>query len=199
MDILEIEVKFLLDDMQAIQDRITQLGGISEGPVFETNIRFENASHGLRKNRSILRLRKDRKTTLTFKSDANENDHQFKINTEYEVVVDDFAMMKQILEALGFQQEQIYEKKRDTVMLHHTTLCMDTMPFGTFLEIEGSKENIRDMVQRLGLVWEDRILLNYIAIFERLKKECRLPFSDITFKNFEPFPTNIRDYRFLLA
>ena len=199
MDILEIEVKFLLDDMPALQDRIIQLGGISDGPVFETNIRFENASHGLRKNRSILRLRKDRKTTLTFKSDANEPDNQFKINTEYEVVVADFAMMKQILEALGFHQEQIYEKKRDTVRLLHTTLCMDTMPFGTFLEIEGSKENIRDMVQHLGLVWEDRILLNYIAIFERLKKECHLPFSDITFKNFEQFPADIRDYRFLLA
>ena len=59
MDILEIEVKFLLDDMPALKDRIIQLGGISEGPVFETNIRFENATHGLSRNRSILRLRKD--------------------------------------------------------------------------------------------------------------------------------------------
>ena len=199
MDILEIEVKFLLDDMPAIQDRIIQLGGISDGPVFETNIRFENESHGLRKNRSILRLRNDRKTTLTFKSDANEPDNQFKINTEYEVVVDDFALMKKILEALGFHQEQIYEKNRETISLHHTILCLDTMPFGSFLEIEGSKENILDMVQRLGLVWEDRIILNYITIFERLKKECHLPFSDITFKNFEQFPTDIRNYRFLLA
>ena len=199
MDILEIEVKFLLDDMPAIQDRIIQLGGISDGPVFETNIRFENESHGLRKNRSILRLRNDRKTTLTFKSDANEPDNQFKINTEYEVVVDNFSMMEQILKALGFHQEQIYEKNRDTVLLHHTVICLDTMPFGPFLEIEGSKENIREMAQRLGLVWEDRVILNYITIFERLKKECNLPFSDITFKNFEQFPTDIRDYRFLLT
>jgi hypothetical protein len=41
MDILEIEVKFLLDDIPAFQDRIIQLGGISDGPVFETNIRKE--------------------------------------------------------------------------------------------------------------------------------------------------------------
>lgn len=199
MDNLEIEVKFVLDDVPAIKDRIIQLGGNCGGPVFETNIRFESESHGLEKNRSILRLRKDRKTTLTFKSDANEPDKQFKINTEYEVVVDDFPMMQHILEALGFHQEQIYEKNRETVSLHHTTLCIDSMPFGPFLEIEGTKKDIRDMAQRLGLVWEERIILNYVTIFERIKKECRLPFSDITFENFERFPVDIRNYRFLLA
>lgn len=67
------------------------------------------------------------------------------------------------------------------------------------LEIEGAKKDIKEMARRLGLAWEDRILLNYVVIFERLKKECRLPFSDITFKNFEQFPVDIRDYRFLLT
>ena len=199
MGIQEIEVKFLLDDMPAMQERIIALGGICGGPVFETNIRFENKSRDLRKNRSILRLRKDRKATLTFKADANEPEAQFKINTEYEVVVNDFSMMQQILEALGFHQEQIYEKKRETVSLHHTTLCLDTMPFGPFLEIEGGKNDIRHMAQRLGLVWDNRILLNYITIFDRIKTECRLPFSDITFENFERFPVDVRKYRFLLA
>jgi adenylate cyclase, class 2 len=199
MNMLEIEVKFLLDDMATIQDRIRQLGGMGQGPVFETNLRFENESHGLGKNRTLLRLRQDRRATLTFKSDANKPDDQFKINTEYEVVVNDFSTMKQILEALGFHQEQIYEKKRESICLNQTTLCLDSMPFGPFLEIEGGKKDIKDMARRLGLAWEDRILLNYVAIFERLKKECQLPFSDITFKNFERFPVDIRDYRFLLT
>ena len=198
MDMLEIEVKFLLEDVSAIRDRIIRLGGIGGDSVFETNIRFENPFLGLGKNGSILRLRKDRKTTLTFKSNTGDPDDQYKINTEYEVTVGDFSMMKQILEALGFHQEQLYEKNRETILWHNTTLCMDVMPFGHFLEIEGGKEDIRDMAQRLGLAWEDRITLSYVAIFERIKKECRLPFSDITFENFKRFPVNLLEYRFLL-
>ena len=198
MDMLEIEVKFLLEDASVIRDRIIRLGGMGGGPVFETNIRFENRSRDLGKNRSILRLRKDRKATLTFKSDAGDPDDQYKINTEYEVVVNDFSMMKQILEALGFHQEQVYEKKRETILWANTTLCLDAMPFGHFLEIEGGKSDIRAMARRLGLAWEDRITLNYVTIFERIKKECRLPFSDITFENFKRFPVNLLDYRFLL-
>ena len=40
-------------------------------------------------------------------------------------------------------------------------------------------------VFRLGLQWDKRILLNYLEIFDILKKKLNLDFSDVTFDNFK--------------
>jgi adenylate cyclase, class 2 len=65
------------------------------------------------------------------------------------------------------------------------------MPYGTFLEIEGPREKIRPAADRLGLVWEKRILKNYLAMFEALRVQENLPFHDVTFSNFENHATDI--------
>ena len=185
MDHLEIEVKFYLSDTDLIRNRIIELGAASMGRVFETNIRFEDADKNLIQKKSLLRLRKDTKTTLTFKSEPPVKDNQFKAMRELEVEVNDFSTMKYILESLGFQKEQIYEKWRETFVLHDTVVCVDTLPFGDFIEIEGQKEAIRQAAADIGLEWEKRILLNYLELFENIKRKLNLSFSDITFNNFE--------------
>ena len=65
-----------------------------------------------------------------------------------------------------------------------TVLCLDQMPFGDYLEIEGPKAAIRDVASRLGLPWRQRILKNYLEMFSILQERLQLPFSDITFANF---------------
>lgn len=184
MEHLEIEVKFYLSDMDRIRSRIIELGAESMGRAFETNIRFEDADKGLIQKKSLLRLRKDKTTTLTFKSEPRVKDDQFKILRELEVEVNDFDTMKHILESIGLQEEQIYEKWRETLVLKDTKLCLDTMPYGNFLEIEGQKEDIKELASRIGLKWQKRILLNYLAIFDVIKQKSNLPFYDVTFSNF---------------
>ncbi|OQX22141.1 MAG: hypothetical protein BWK80_31225 [Desulfobacteraceae bacterium IS3] len=69
MDSLEIEVKFYIaDNMQQIREHILALGAKPLGRVFESNILFEDETRSLRKKNCLLRLRKDSKTKLTFKS-----------------------------------------------------------------------------------------------------------------------------------
>jgi adenylate cyclase class 2 len=58
------------------------------------------------------------------------------------------------------------------------------MPYGDFLEIEGQKEDIKELAYRIGLKWQKRILLNYLAIFEVIRQKSNLPFYDVTFSNF---------------
>jgi adenylate cyclase class 2 len=137
MEYIETEVKFHLTDVEPVRNTIIKLGADSKGRVFETNLRYENKNNDLIKSKSLLRLRKDTKTTLTFKSGLESEDNEFKSLRELEVEVSDFNRMKLILEALGFHKEQIYEKYRETLILNGTTLCIDAMPFGNFLEIEG--------------------------------------------------------------
>ena len=153
--------------------------------MFESNVRYEDENNTLIRKKSLLRLRRDAKTTLTFKSRPPVASTQFKVFNELEVVVSDFETMNQILQKLGFHPEQIYEKWRETLILDQTWFYLDTMPYGTFLEIEGSEKDIRAYAASLGLKWHKRILLNYLEIFEIMRKKRGLKFKDLTFKNFE--------------
>jgi len=194
MEHLEIEVKFYLSDMDSIRDRILELGAVSMGRVFETNLRFDDADNSLIEKKSLLRLRRDTKTILTFKSEPPFKNDQFKILKELEVEVSDFATMKHILESLGFREEQVYEKWRETFILNNVNLCLDTLPYGDFLEIEGQKEDIKELAYRIGLNWQKRILLNYLAIFDVIKRKSNLAFYDVTFSNFINIRFDIAEY-----
>lgn len=193
MEPLEIEVKFYLTNIDSIRNLILDLGATYLSRNFETNIRFEDQHHSLIQNQCLLRLRKDDRATLTFKSRHGNADEEFKISKELEVEVSDFATMSQILESLGFHQEQVYEKWRETYRLSDSLICIDTMPYGDFLEIEGPKNDIKDLSRALGFKWENRILLNYLGIFERLKEKLSLTFSDLTFSNFCGTRINVSD------
>jgi adenylate cyclase class 2 len=175
------------------------LGAQSRGRFFENNVRFEDSHQTLRKKKSLLRLRRDQKVKLTHKSTPSEENNQFKIMKELEVEVSDFDTMHLILEALGFHHEQVYEKWRETLVLEQTQFCLDSMPYGNFLEIEGQKQNIKTFAAQLGLQWDQRILLNYLHIFEILQNKLNLNFSDVTFDNFKYVEVDMVDYLDLLV
>ena len=191
MSNLEIEVKFFLTDINLTRQQIQELNAIFLSSVNETNIRYETQDCCLLKNKSLLRLRQADQVTLTYKSEPPEKNNEFKIHQEYEVTVDDFEMMTNILVSLGFHPEQIYEKHRESYQLGDATLCLDTMPYGNFLEIEGPGPEIRPIAERLGLSWEKRILANYLEIFEWIKSTLALSFSDVTFDNFQSIENDL--------
>lgn len=185
MERIEIEVKFFLPEIEPMQRRLSELGAISKGRVFEHNIRYEDESHTLIEKKSLLRLRRDEKAILTYKSIPRVSSTQFKVFNELEVEVSDFVTMNEILKRLGLHPQQTYEKWRETLVLDRTSFFLDTMPYGIFLEIEGSEADIRNDAARLDLSWHRRILLNYLEIFEIVRQAQGLPFKDPTFKNFE--------------
>ncbi|MBW2192187.1 MAG: class IV adenylate cyclase [Deltaproteobacteria bacterium] len=194
MEKIEIEVKFYLSDPVTIRNRIIDLCAQSMGRVFETNIRFEDAGKTLIQNRSLLRLRWDTRATLTFKSEPSVKDNQFKTLRELEVEVGDFSTIRRILSNLGFHEEQTYEKWREMLVFDGTKFCMDSLPFGDFLEIEGEAEDIRHLSSVIDLKWEKRILLNYLEMFDIIKQKMDLPFSDVTFSNFKNFRIDLAAY-----
>jgi adenylate cyclase class 2 len=190
-DNLEIEVKFFITDAERISSRLTELGATAHGRVFETNIRFEDREHSLKAKGKLLRLRRDGGCRLTYKCRPDREDTECKVFHELEVTVDDFGAMTAILEALGFHQAQIYEKWRQTYRWREVEFCLDQMPFGRFLEIEGPKPHIQEASRLLGLAWPERILTNYLAIFDLLRQNHSLPFHNVTFAEFERHPVDI--------
>ncbi len=200
---IEQEAKFILTDTNKYRTKIIGMGGHSEGRVFETNVCYENAEGSFEKNKSILRLRQDRRVRLTFKSPSDQPasdplDQQVKTMNEIEVSVGDFDTMHQLLSAIGFHPAQTYEKWRETFILGDAELCLDEMPFGAFLEIESTPDRVQHLSAGLGLPWKRRVLFNYLAIFALIKKTEKLPFNDITFANFKPHPINLERYATLI-
>ena len=186
-DGLEIEVKFYVADLSRMRDAILSIGAREMGKTFEDNIRFDDRGRTLAENRCLLRLRmeSDGKVTLTFKAPPFREDPRFKVFREHEVRVDDAGRMTAILEGLGYHPVQRYEKWRDLFDLNGVTLCLDELPFGTFLEIEGEKNGILHASRALGLNWESRITENYLSLFERIRRDLALSFTDVTFDHFK--------------
>ena len=196
---LEIEVKFLLTDIETVKNAIQTLGAEPSARVFETNIRYEDAAMSFIQRKMLLRLRTDTRTTLTLKSPPPESDTDFKVHRELEVEVSNFNTMDAILKSLGYHQAQRYEKWRQTLRLKEKEIsfCIDSLPFGDFLEIEGPRTAIPDLASRIGMQWQRRILHNYLEIFEALKQIHNLPFHDVTFDNFKAYPVDMQRHRHL--
>jgi adenylate cyclase class 2 len=182
---VEIEVKFLLADVPALRRRLTRLGaqGLG-GQVFETNYRYDDVAGNLVARHCLLRLRKDDAARLTFKRPRAEGRRQFKVHEELEVTVSDFDTTHAILAALGYRRVQVYEKRRETFALEGALICLDRLPFGDFIEIEGAPDRIRAAARALGFNWDRRILANYLQLFDALRRARGFPFGDATFANF---------------
>jgi len=182
---IEVEVKYRLVDLDAVRHRLVGVGARCSGRAFETNLRYDTSDGGIRQAGCLLRLRKDGKNRLTHKAPHVDTGKEgFKIHRELEVEVSDFDTMDGILKALGFEAVQTYEKWRETFHLKACEICLDTLPYGEFMEIEGEKAQIEEVAHLLGFPRKGRIATNYLALFEALKGEFSFPFSNLTFANF---------------
>ena len=190
---VEIEVKFLIEDLDALRSRLIAVGARSIGSVFESNRRYDDPAGRLQTARCLLRLRQDRQTHLTFKRPRPMKAAECKVYDEYEVVVEDCEGMDLILKAIGFRCVQIYEKYRETFVWDKAVICTDRLPYGNFIEIEGAPKTIRKTARQLQLPWSRRILTNYLHIFEVLRRELGLAYRDLTFKVMPTVPPKAQD------
>lgn len=191
---LEIEVKFFLENPETIRNQILDLGAQGQQKVFEINYCYDDSASNIVKGGKLLRLRDDGRCLLTYKSRPSEPSDKYKVYEELEVTVSDFKTMDAVLKSLGYHTARIYEKWRETFELPDALLCIDSLPYGVFLEIEGSGSAIDRIAKALGFLWEHRILRNYLSIFDILREKERLPFQDVTFENFNNQQYRITPY-----
>ncbi len=185
-DLVEVEVKFLLDDFDAIRRRLDGVGAPLVAPrVFERNVRFDTADESLLARQELLRLRQDTRARLTFKGlSAQDEQSEAKVREEIEIEVSDFDRMSAILQRLGFRPVQVYEKYRQTYQWRAVEIVLDEMPFGRFVEMEGAEADLKTVAAALGLDWSCRLLTNYLELMELCRRAFDLPFTDLTFDNF---------------
>src|SRR5210317_799845 len=99
-DNLEVEVKFLVTDLDLVRQGLLEAGASLIKPrVYEVNIRYDNAWQGLLRQGKLLRLRKDKVARLTFKGNPEETiKSEARVREELETEVGDFDTLAAILE-----------------------------------------------------------------------------------------------------
>ncbi len=192
----ELEVKFYLSDLPALQARLEGLGAVLVQPrTHEVNLRFDTPSLDLLHSNRLLRLRQDRAACITYKGPGSEQGGA-RLRQELEFTVGDFATAQAVLEALGYQVIMMYEKYRAVYRLPGPALestgdapllvTLDEMPYGHFAEIEGPDgASIQGAAAQLGLDWSARILESYVVLFDHVRAGRGLSFRDLSFANFE--------------
>lgn len=183
---LEIEVKFLVDDLSTMRERLLATGARQvKARQHERNVRFDDDDASLLRKGQLLRLRQDDRVRLTFKGlAAADTTSEAKVREELETTAGDFETLAEILKRLGFRERQVYEKYRETFLLGEVEVVLDELPFGNFVELEGSEDAIQKAARQLNLSWKERILDNYLLLMARAKAFYELPFDDLTFENF---------------
>ena len=193
-DQVEVEVKFLVRDLDAVRERLIAAGAqLGAARVYERNVRYDTPDEALLARQSLLRLRQDSRARLTYKGlAAQDAGSEAKIREELEVTADDFDTLAMILARLGFAAVQTYEKYRETWHLRDVEVVLDELPFGDFVELEGPADSsLKAVAARLGLDWSQRILANYLALMELARQTFDLPFRDLTFTNFAARPVDM--------
>ena len=135
---IEIEKKYRLtaEQKQFVLDALREFGAEFVGEDFEENTIYTGGI--LIEKRAILRVRKTQsKTILTFKQRI-QNEFNIKQQIEHETEVTDAEELTNIIENLGFVKNLVYEKRRKTWNFRQVEIVLDELPFGEFMEIEGS-------------------------------------------------------------
>lgn len=148
---IEIEKKYRLTKKQReeVLQRLPKIGAKRKGEDFEVNTLYTGGA--LDVTRSVLRLRRiGNRGVLTYKESLPAL-RGMKLRREDETRIANPDAMELILKALGLAPALVYEKRRETWRLAQTEIVIDELPFGLFMEIEGSETNIREVESKLAI------------------------------------------------
>ena len=168
--------------LRRVERRLQELGAhLIQPRTYEINLRFDLPDGSLRQAGKVLRLRQDEHVRLTYKGPSQRSDGILS-RIELETILEDFETGRKILEALGFILVATYEKYRRTYEFGESHIMLDELPYGDFVEIEGSEiAFLKEASEKLGLEFSAAIPVSYLALFDELSRKLNLEPSQLTF------------------
>jgi adenylate cyclase class 2 len=176
----EVEVKFRLENEKALIEHISMMGFINIKNVFETNIIFDMMDGSYSSRGKLIRVREtDKGNVLTYKEKQGD-DSQFKVRKEIETGVDDSEQMIEMLKYMGFVISFVYQKKRMYFTKDDIEITIDKLPFGNYIEIEATQEQILNISKELNLGMTEISNMSYLALYYKVCREQNTQPSTIT-------------------
>ncbi len=181
----EVEIKFLVPDLKALENKLRDLGFRCETPsTHEINTLYDLPGQKLRRKGELLRLRKyGDKWKLTHKAKGKSGRH--KSRAELETAVADGNAMDAMLRALGFSPCFVYEKFRSEWSDGEGHVVLDHTPIGDIAEIEGKSRWIDRTARALGIASTDYITKSYAELFFDWKRKTKCKAMNMTFRECE--------------
>ncbi|MGA2340355.1 MAG: class IV adenylate cyclase [Terracidiphilus sp.] len=183
---LETEIKFRVDDLAALADRLESASFRLETPrSFESNTLYDTPDRQMRARTEILRIRSYAgRWMLTHKrlpgaGMPGEDRHKHRVETETLIAHGD--ALAEFFLSLGFVSAFRYEKWRTEWADGEGHCVIDETPIGNYAELEGSPAWIDRTALRLGIDPADYITLSYGRLFEQWRIERRSAVQDLTF------------------
>jgi adenylate cyclase, class 2 len=186
----ETEIKLPVTNSTAIRKRLAAIGLVQvHRRCLEDNHLFDTPDRVLRKNRSVLRLRRyGNECRVTFKG-TPEDDRLYKTRIELESVVDDSEAIRLVFEALGFHPAFRYQKYRTVFAPVNAKgkrgppceAALDETPIGAFVELEGTRRWIDRVARELGYKREDYSTASYGALFIEYCRQRNMAPGDMLF------------------
>jgi adenylate cyclase class 2 len=170
----EIEVKIEIADLKSIRKKLIELGWELKEKQFQRTYRCwrpdrQNSKDGIfpRTRMTENLITGEKKSRLTVKWKTKDKTDNFFVRNEVETDVADAKVCAKILSVLGMSYQRILEKKREawTQGDWKTIITIDKLPFGTFMEIEGTKKKIEKLIKSLGLENNRRHAVAYWDVY----------------------------------
>lgn len=160
----EIEAKVLEIDPAAIQAQLKALGAQFDFEDEFFAIYYDDAAHRLAGQQQVLRIRKEGKDLrMTFKAPHADTQAGIRTREELEVGIDDFEMMRTILQRLGYVEYLKMRKIRTQYSIGPVHIVIDAhiddlAYIPPYLEIEApSHDELFATADQLGIAREQLI------------------------------------------
>lgn len=169
---IENEVKLCVESFDDIKVKLSEMKAKHLITVYEKNVLYDTDASDLKEEDVGLRIRCEtgqdgslKRVILTLK--GPRMDGLTKKRLEFELFVSTFDEAHELMIAIGFHKVLVYEKVREKWSCGGTEICLDTLPFGSYIEIEGAGDDIVDVAGKLGFEKDMFLSSNYFDIAKR--------------------------------
>lgn len=179
---IETELKFQTTDPKKVLSVLLASGAKIISKNKQKTVLFDTTNHDLENKGVFVRVRAEgEENTITLKEKIG-NDETVRQRKETEFKIEDLDKMSYIIEKLGFDYVVIMEKYRIELSYKNSHVCIDEMPFGFYVEIEGEEAEINLIAQELRFKPEEKIIVTYWDLFEDWKKDKGITDQNIVFE-----------------
>ena len=178
MELIEVEVKYKVEEIESILKKLEEMNAKIEEEVIEEDHYFNHPCRDFKNTDEALRIRiRSNSIELTYKGPKISNKTKSRIEVSV-ILNDSFDSILKLLEYLGFTKIAVVRKHRKVYKLGDYKISLDIVePLGNFVEIElrTQKETLHDaelrvleLARKLGLKGKP-ILKSYLELL--LEKE----------------------------
>jgi adenylate cyclase class 2 len=197
MQSAEIELKFPVSDLLALQQRLEALGLRIDTPrTFEQNTLHDTPDRALKARGDLLRVRQyGHRAIVTHKRHPDDEDlnSPYKVRIETESEVQDGSAIADIFTRLGFAPVFRYEKFRTEYSDPSEPgahMVVDETPIGIYAELEGPTRWIDGKLADLGVDHRACLTESYGKLFLAWKERTGSPAENLTFEEIAPVLAN---------